>query len=168
MAKTIVAKPGWDSSSSRSGKINGRIAQKMSGCKNWFRGMQRQHGETIDHLMQVLIRHGCFGKKASKKCWYCEEEQDSAEYTMLHCKRWRKRKLELTGVIVYNMILISTHQKSLGERCSKATRNRNWYQVISVYVIRVKSQDKDDDASFAGYTCSWLGRATPAEYSKVL
>lgn len=63
--------------------------------KTWT---SRKYGSLNFYMTQVLTGHGGFnkfrkriGKADSDRCWYCPENQDSPEHTVLYCKEWQER-----------------------------------------------------------------------------
>lgn len=61
--------------------------------------INRKHGAMDFHLTQILAGHGCFehylhkiNRRQSGTCKYCQEEEDTAEHTLLRCARWTRRR----------------------------------------------------------------------------
>ena len=61
----------------------------------------RKHGENEFHLTQFLTGHGCFGiylfrigRKETSTCWFCRDEQDSPEHSIIKSVRWNKESDE--------------------------------------------------------------------------
>ena len=64
--------------------------------------LSRKHGEVTYSMTQILSGHGCFGYylhrmalRDSAACMYGDSASDTAEHTLLKCKRWQQQRSEL-------------------------------------------------------------------------
>ena len=72
--------------------------------EEWY---NRKHGSTDYRLTQLLSGHGCFeaflhmfGRRLSPRCIHCEDGNDDiAEHTFFHCKRWEEERTSVERVI---------------------------------------------------------------------
>lgn len=118
-----------------------RIGKIIPCLREWI---NRKHGVTNFHLVQLLTGHGCFGtfrqrigKTEKADCWYCGEE-DNPDH-MFTCTRWTSDKIDLDlkckeEVRANNFLTIMLKQEDLwdatNEFVEKVLKEKERYERI--------------------------------------
>ena len=78
----------------------------------------RGHGHLGFRLTQVLTGHGVFaaflhsiGRKATDRCYHCDDARDTADHTLRECPAWRVQRLSLVEKIGEDLSLAAVMRK---------------------------------------------------------
>lgn len=88
----------------------------------------------------MLSGHGCFGqylhkigKEEYSKCHHCQDENDTAEYTLFECPVWDEDRRELTSVSDFGVAL------NRGNIVPFMLFNLQRWEALAMYARRVLS-----------------------------
>lgn len=108
--------------------------------------MERNHGELSFHVTQLLTGHGYFytylhriRKVDTPTCPFCEEENDSAEHTLLRYTEWNGERELLISEIGEDL--------SLTKIIEKICESEEGWQAFCTFADEVMTKKEDDERS---------------------
>lgn len=100
--------------------------------RNTFHTSQLLSGKGVFNAYRKVIR-----KTDSSKCWYCEEQNDTAEHTLFHCPRWKDER-EALGRAVGEL-------SARGNFLKDITDTRDTWMAFSRFAASVMKEKEEEE-----------------------
>lgn len=116
--------------------------------------MARGWGGLNFHLTQLLTGHGCFGvylhrigkQPTGEHCAHCDDEEDSAEHTLLWCPSWIFQRWDLRTALGLEEIVEPPLSRIIGEALKSVDAWRALARFASIVMRRKEEAERAREA----------------------